>query len=163
MWGGGGSVQIDFPSNQKTPIKATPGKLVLSTLLTPNRDIQCFSPYLTHSIQAQLPRNAEMPLTTRRRTKTERLSMNTEPRCWHSFTSRCKCPDLKFSLSVLCLATLMLYLCWGLFSLQQKNLCLNGSALKVAPTAFNGLQTRLDPWLPSLPIPCIQRERNQPV
>lgn len=57
----------------------------------------------------------------------------------------------------------MLYLCWGLFSLQQKNLCLNGSALKVAPTAFNGLQTRLDPWLPSLPILCIQMERNQPV
>lgn len=89
--------------------------------------------------------------------------MNMEPHCWHSFTSRCKWVDLKFSLCVLCLATLMLYLCWGLFSLQRKNLCLNGSALKVAPTAFNGLQTRLDPWLPSVPILCIQMERNQPV
>lgn len=42
-------------------------------------------------------------------------------------------------------------------------LSLNGSALKVAPTAFNGLQTRLDPWLPSVPILRIQMERNQPV
>lgn len=89
--------------------------------------------------------------------------MSTEPHCWHSFTSRCKWVDLKFSLCVLCLATLMLYLCRGLFSLQRKNLCLNGSALKVAPTAFNGLQTRLDPWLPSVPILCIHMERNQPV
>lgn len=95
--------------------------------------------------------------------KTQSLCMNMEPHCWHSFTSRCKWLDLKFSLCVLCLATLMLYLCWGLFSLQRKNLCLNGSALKVAPTAFNGLQTRLDPWLPSVPILCIQMERNQPV
>lgn len=30
----------------------------------------------------------------------------------------------------------------------EKNLCLNGSALKVAPTAFNGLQTRLALQLP---------------
>jgi len=98
------------------------------------------------------------------RTKiTQSLRMNTGPHCWHSFTSRCKWVDLKFTLCVLCLDTLMLYLCWGLFSLQQKNLCLNGSALKVAPAAFNGLQTRLDPWLPSVPIPCIQMERNQPV
>lgn len=96
-------------------------------------------------------------------TKTQSLCTNTGPHCWHSFTSRCKWVDLKFSLCVLCLATLMLYLCWGLFSLQRKNLCLNGSALKVAPTAFNGLQTRLDPWLPSVPILCIHMERNQPV
>lgn len=96
-------------------------------------------------------------------TKTQSPCMNTGPHCWHSFTSRCKWVDLKFSLCVLCLATLMLYLCWGLFSLQRKNLCLNGSALKVAPTAFNGLQTRLDPWLPSVPILCIHMERNQPV
>ena len=89
--------------------------------------------------------------------------MNSGPHCWHSFTSRCKWVDLKFTLCVLCLDTLMLYLCWGLFSLQQKNLCLNGSALKVAPAAFNGPQTRLDPWLSSAPILCIQMERNQPV
>lgn len=96
-------------------------------------------------------------------TKTQSLCMKTGPHCWHSFTSRCKWVDLKFTLCVLCLDTLMLYLCWGLFSLQRKNLCLNGSALKVAPTAFNGLQTRLDPWLPPVPILCIQMERNQPV
>lgn len=46
---------------------------------------------------------------------------------------------------------------------REKKLSLNGSALKVAPTAFNGLQTRLDPWLPSVPILRIQMERNQPV
>lgn len=46
---------------------------------------------------------------------------------------------------------------------RKKKLSLNGSALKVAPTAFNGLQTRLDPWLPSVPILRIQMERNQPV
>lgn len=83
--------------------------------------------------------------------------------CWPSFTSTCKCVDLKFSLCVLCLTTLMLYLCWGLFSLQRKNLCLNGSALKVAPTTLNGLQTRLGPRLLSVPILCIHMERSQPV
>lgn len=46
---------------------------------------------------------------------------------------------------------------------EEKSLCLNGSALKVAPAAFNGLQTRLDRRLPSAPILCMWTERNQPV
>lgn len=140
-----------------------------SSVCLPEQNLIKLNTVSTLLRQLSLPCNVEIPFENKCtahlhiHTKTQSLCMNTEPHCWHSFTSRCKWVDLKFSLCVLCLATLMLYLCWGLFSLQRKNLCLNGSALKVAPTAFNGLQTRLDPWLPSVPILCIQMERNQPV
>lgn len=89
------------------------------------------------------------PTTTHR----EKASAQSVLHCLHTLTSRCKWVDLKYSLCGFCLTTLMLYLCWGLFSLQQKDLCLNGRALKVAPAAFNGLPNEIRAMVALSPNP----------
>ncbi|KAL1007384.1 hypothetical protein UPYG_G00086060, partial [Umbra pygmaea] len=72
-----------------------------------------------------------------------RTLLDTSPRCLNTLTSTCKWADLKCSLCEFCLTTSVLYLSCGLFSLQPKDRCLNGRALKEAPAAFNSLPNQL--------------------